>query len=1164
MSIVNDIIDLTVGDDIEIVESPPVSRQDVIAKENPALVSNDRRAANGSSKQHAIRELVSVNGKDIDVNRGERPASIMTIPSVAYHPLKSQRQSYVIEKTACDGAKPCARCLNYGARERIYQYTGMVENFDACASGDPKYSHPDPDNAEELELLNLEREFDILEEGCAERDQDHDPPPAPPPDIEAVKVILSLHEEIMKREQAADLLVKLANLRSQLESYTGEPAARSENPFRSFLTSRSSSTNTDTRSSSKLEMDGTCIILPKYRSIGRGNRTYIARNVHTMKYIPYLDGDALADSIQEECARMTRVNIANKKSNLINQRRCAEVAGRWSCRLIHILQDVCIGIEDILEWVDNARRSKCPHCDFSAASILVTAQHVRNQVQHIKSRGWTRGTDPRKKARCSWVLQTFAELTGHSIIHVVKEYLEREPLMLDRNGSLASHEPQICALCFTFNCTVHGYTSDQFVYYRAPRKGQPLPDGTLVRPDCQAEADADDEEFNRRTRALLRVPADDHICGIFCVTNEATVDIDVVELLGFDGSRLTGRYNSARIHHQVQEVCGPRCFLRKDMRDRSVTIQTRSPPSLVKRMLRLFPRKLDLACVLAKKLQTSCLDVWYDILAVHMNPSHRFETPLEAERQTVFRLPQKFRHFDPKAMNEELPPFLPCSHPGPCGQREDGGYTCTCAELRIYCESSCSCSSRCTRRFRGCNCKTGSARTCHMNNSRCACSQAGRECDPLICRGCGSGEVLAPHNRYNLDIRTGRCSNVHLQAAIPARTYKGLSQVQGWGLYAGEDIEPYAFVGEYIGERISYPGELERRSILTAEKGLQYFFKDSKDTEIDGDRYGNKTRFINHSSLDTNKNIEAKTLYVNGENRILMHTIKKIKKGDELFYDYGYEEKDRVNFREKQQVNTDPERYSILAKSQAPRKSKRAVGRISDADETLDHHIASESGSGGRSKNTSEETGSRQGSKRQLKRKRQIISVSDDDDVGGSNTSHSHGRYERKLSRDTDIADLNSERAKSDGTSDADFEIEAEDEDADADESQETSLEGDEEEDGLSNSDSDKSIRNASRVNDRPQQPRRQAISASSDVTRTHQRSRQRQKHTVPNGNSDEEIQVGRPESRDQPAKYSGAAVTSSAAPPIMIRLINRQNQSGSNSNSGSSRKRGNPNRRAD
>ena len=145
---------------------------------------------------------------------------------------------------------------------------------------------------------------------------------------------------------------------------------------------------------------------------------------------------------------------------------------------------------------------------------------------------------------------------------------------------------------------------------------------------------------------------------------------------------------------------------------------------------------------------------------------------------------------------------------------------------------------------------------------------------------------------------TLQCRNSRIQLGIPKRTVKGVSEVHGWGLYAGEDIAKSEFISEYKGELISIP-EGNRRGTVYHNLKLEYLFKLSKDQELDGSRFSNKARFINNSSVAKNINVLSKKLLCNGVIRIMLYAARDITAGEELFYDYGYDKEVRKNFKEK-------------------------------------------------------------------------------------------------------------------------------------------------------------------------------------------------------------------------------------------------------------------------
>ena len=113
------------------------------------------------------------------------------------------------------------------------------------------------------------------------------------------------------------------------------------------------------------------------------------------------------------------------------------------------------------------------------------------------------------------------------------------------------------------------------------------------------------------------------------------------------------------------------------------------------------------------------------------------------------------------------------------------------------------------------------------------------------------------------------------------------SKVHGSGVFATRRIKKNTNIIEYIGEKVT-KSEGDRRSSARIKKhinsplnGSVYIFELNKRYDIDGFVSRNKARFINHSCAP---NCEVDI--ING--KIWISSIKNIKKGEELSYDYGY------------------------------------------------------------------------------------------------------------------------------------------------------------------------------------------------------------------------------------------------------------------------------------
>tara|TARA_Y100000768_G_scaffold94889_1_gene68990 strand:+ start:10713 stop:11204 length:492 start_codon:yes stop_codon:yes gene_type:complete len=122
------------------------------------------------------------------------------------------------------------------------------------------------------------------------------------------------------------------------------------------------------------------------------------------------------------------------------------------------------------------------------------------------------------------------------------------------------------------------------------------------------------------------------------------------------------------------------------------------------------------------------------------------------------------------------------------------------------------------------------------------------------------------------------------------------SKIHGTGVFAVSNLKKNTKVIQYIGEKITKKeGDIRsekriKKYLHSNKTGSVYIFELNKKYDIDGSPLYNKARYINHS-CDPNCEVDI----VNNE--IWISSIKKIKKGEELSYDYGFEF-DKDDFRD--------------------------------------------------------------------------------------------------------------------------------------------------------------------------------------------------------------------------------------------------------------------------
>ena len=118
--------------------------------------------------------------------------------------------------------------------------------------------------------------------------------------------------------------------------------------------------------------------------------------------------------------------------------------------------------------------------------------------------------------------------------------------------------------------------------------------------------------------------------------------------------------------------------------------------------------------------------------------------------------------------------------------------------------------------------------------------------------------------------------------------YKKKSPIHGFGIFAKIKIPRGTRIIEYLGEKIT-KAEAERRGPkLVAyakehrQRGAVYLFNLNKKYDIDGHVDYNTAKYINHSCTP---NCEVENI----RGRIWIIALQDIQKGEEIFYNYGYD-----------------------------------------------------------------------------------------------------------------------------------------------------------------------------------------------------------------------------------------------------------------------------------
>ncbi|KAJ9655519.1 hypothetical protein H2198_005609 [Neophaeococcomyces mojaviensis] len=738
-----------------------------------------------------------------------------------------------------------------------------------------------------------------------------------------------------------------------------------------------------------LAIDSEVPILPKYRSIGRLGPSFLSKNVHTLKFMPYYaddEGPDPTESVNKEAELKDAYRTLDVE--FFKQRRCLDVVFQWSDHFHDLLKELCLGVNELAKWLHQSSVSKCGACEMTFKESKA-AHNIDHSI----------GLPQASALRCLWLYQAFRDIVNIGIWH----FLEPKPGTI-QPGSRAQHvnapSEGICSICSVYNCLSHG----------AFEEGDENDESNALINDAE-------DENNKRQMLVTRarLENDHHICGLYCIPELFSGRVGPDQIYGVDDTGIFKGIKNDRVAmiHEARPFpgtasCSPQCFLHLQTRGKymgSLTKLDLVQPTMVEqricKLAKVYDKHVRLPCILARILGngTSCMKAFEVLLSVHHMVPH-VEPSMEAgdtqELQQGRKLSRLVAGYDTSrsAIIDKRRPFVPCSHTGPC----IGNGECPCAHEKVHCEWSCACAGDCKRRFKGCRCKG----PC-FNDDRCECWRNSRECDPWLCGNCGVVDVLDPSNKYREEIREGRCRNNRIQLGLPARTIKARSEVQGWGLFAGEDLDAFTFIGEYKGEIVQNK-EASRRGVVYHYNAQEYLFMINTSQEIDGSNFGNKTRFMNNSQRDENINVLAKTLLCNGIQRVMFYTKRSVKAGEELLYNYNYPEWVHKAFWEKGEKHVG--KNGVVTPLAKPRISGRfartAIG-----------------------KHDGEETPARKHDQDVLRKKRKRI-VDDEDDEDEQEDENRDVAMEKVLGK---LRVGNPVRSGEQDGSDSEYEIEGEDDD---------------------------------------------------------------------------------------------------------------------------------------
>ena len=135
---------------------------------------------------------------------------------------------------------------------------------------------------------------------------------------------------------------------------------------------------------------------------------------------------------------------------------------------------------------------------------------------------------------------------------------------------------------------------------------------------------------------------------------------------------------------------------------------------------------------------------------------------------------------------------------------------------------------------------------------------------------------------------------------MPKRITLRRSPIHGNGVFAVTDIPKGTELVEYRGRRMTHAA-IDRKYAKVPDNGHTFLFTLNDDYVIDANVDGNIARWINHSCKpNCQAVIEESEDGDRRKDRVLIESIRPLRAGDELTYDYGIDVGERITPRLKE------------------------------------------------------------------------------------------------------------------------------------------------------------------------------------------------------------------------------------------------------------------------